>query len=100
MQHAHVRCSLESPLQLVEQTALAHARLAEHRDHGSLTVPGAGDVRLQHQELGLPADLRRQIGSARCLEARDDPGLTDTRNGVSTPICESSTTGGQAAVCT
>ena len=41
------------------------------------TARGARDVRLEHRQLGLTADVRRQPGSARRLQPRRDPGLAE-----------------------
>ena len=75
LQHAHIGGVGETLLQLVQQPALACARLADHRDCRSPTARGAGDMRFEHRQLGLAANVGRESGPARRLEPRRNPRL-------------------------
>ena len=71
------RLRAEAFLQLVQQPALAGARLADDRNHRAGVSGSPGDARLQRRQLGLTADVRRQSRSPRGFQPRRDAGLAE-----------------------
>ena len=63
------RCRAEAFLKLVQQPALAGARLADDGDHRAGVCGSPRDARLQRRQLGLTADVRRQSRSRSRLPA-------------------------------